>query len=143
MQVFRNPEAIPITAERARPLASAGPMVWPGPLDVVGWQPVLSALAGHTAATGVVAPGTVYAGYAPAGSFSLTKNGRAIPGHTVFGWARQYPHVPAGPATLSLRRFPFGPLGVLLELLAWVALTLALLGWPGFRARRARSGSES
>ncbi len=31
VQVFRNPEAIPITAERARPVASAGPMVWPGP----------------------------------------------------------------------------------------------------------------
>jgi hypothetical protein len=112
-------------------------------LDVVGWQPVLSALAGHTAATGVVASGTVYAGYAPAGSFSLTRQGRTLAGQSVFGWARQYPHVPAGSATLSLRRFPFGPLGVLVELMAWLALTLALLGWPRIRARRALKGSDS
>ncbi len=142
VQVFRNPEAIPITAERARPVASAGSVVWPGPLDVAGWQPVLSALAGHTAATGVLGSGTVYAGYAPAGSFTLTGSGGTIPGQSVFGWARQYPHVAAGPATLSLRRFPFGPLGVLVELLVWLVLTLALLGWPGLRARRGRKGSD-
>jgi GT2 family glycosyltransferase len=142
VSVFRNPEAIPITAQRARPLTSTVQQAWPGPLDVVGWQPVLSALAGHTSATGAVASGTVYAGYAPAGSFSLTQSGRALPGQSVFGWARQYLHVPAGSASLSLQRFPFGPLAVLVELLAWLVLTLALLGWPGIR-RRGRKAGES
>ena len=31
VQVFRNPEAIPVTAERARPVASTGQGTWPGP----------------------------------------------------------------------------------------------------------------
>ncbi len=136
VQVFRNPDAIPVTAQRARPVASAAHAAWAGPLDVVGWQPVLSALAGHTEATGVVAAGTVFAGYAPAGSFSLTQGGRSLAGQSVFGWARQYPHVPAGSATFSLRRFPYGPLAVLVELLAWLALTLALVGWSRTRPRR-------
>jgi hypothetical protein len=123
-------------------VAPSTSLTWPGPQDVVGWQPVLSALAGHAAATGGIGSGALYAGYAPAGSFSLTVGGRPQSGQSVFGWARQYPDVPAGSATLSLRRFPFGPLAVLVEVLVWLVVALALLGWPGSRWRRGREGGE-
>jgi GT2 family glycosyltransferase len=140
VQVFKNPKAIPLTAQRPRPLAPSTTLRWPGPQDVVGWQPVLGALAGHRAATGSVGSGAVYAGYAPAGSFSLTEHGRSLKRQSVFGWAAQYPQVPAGSASLSLRRFPYVPLGVLVELLSWVVLGLALLGWPRTPSRRAQIG---
>ncbi len=143
VQVFKNPEAIPITAQRARPVVLSKQLMWPSPQDVEGWQPVLSALANHTAANGVVTSGTVYAGYAPAGSFSLTQRGRPLSSQSVFGWARQYSHVSIGTASLSFQRFPFGPLAVLVELLAWVMLALALLGWPGARWWRTRRGEVS
>jgi hypothetical protein len=68
--------------------------------------------------------------------------GRPLSGESVFGWARQYPDVPAGSATLSLRRFPFGPLAVLVEVLVWLVVALALFGWPGSRWRRGREGGE-
>jgi hypothetical protein len=142
VQVFKNPEAIPITAERAPPLAPSTRLTWPSPGDVVGWQPVLGTLPGHADATGAVGSGAVYAGYAPAASFSLTERGRPLAGQPVFGWARQYPQVPAGTATLALRRFPFVPLGVLVEVLGWLVVALALLGWPGWRRRRGRAGGE-
>ena len=142
VQVFENPEAIPITAQRTRPVAPSTRLTWPGPQDVVGWQPVLSALAGHADATGGIRSGALYVGYAPAGSFSLTVRGRPLSGESVFGWARQYPDVPAGSATLSLRRFPFGPLAVLVEVLVWLVVALALFGWPGSRWRRGREGGE-
>ena len=143
VQVFVNPEAIPITAQRTRPVAPSAGLTWPGPADVVGWQPVLSAIGGHTAATGALGAGTVYTGYAPAGSFSLTVHGRPQASEPVFGWARQYPGVSAGSASLALRRFPFGPLAVLVELLAWVALALALLGWRGSPRRRGREAGAA
>jgi GT2 family glycosyltransferase len=142
VQVFKNAKAIPLTAQRAKPLAPSSTLRWPGPLDVVGWQPVLTALAGHTAATGsVAASGAVYAGYAPAGSFTLTERGRTLARQPVFGWAAQYPHVSAGSASLSLRRFPYGPVGVLLEVVSWVALALTLLGWPKRASRRRQIGA--
>jgi hypothetical protein len=141
VQVFVNPEAIPITAQRARPVVPSARLTWPGAQGVVGWQPVLGALAGHAEATGEVGPGAVYAGYAPAGSFSLTVGGRSQAGQSVFGWARQYPGASAGAATLALRRFPYGPLAVLVELLLWLVLVLALGGGPG-AGERGRVGGE-
>ena len=72
VQVYENGADMPVTATRAAALpvrASA----YPSATDVVGWQPVLSALADGAAATGAVPAGTLYAGYAPAGSFALTR----------------------------------------------------------------------
>jgi GT2 family glycosyltransferase len=142
VQVFKNAQAVPLTAQRARPVRPSARLTWPSAGDVVGWQPVLGVLAGHRAASGPVSSGTVYAGYAPAGSFSLHQQGRTVPRQSVFGWAAQYPGVSAGTASLSLRRFPYVPLGVLVEVLAWVVLALALLGWPR-SARRRRSEGEA
>jgi GT2 family glycosyltransferase len=136
VQLFKDPQAIPVTAQRARPVQPSARLTWPGPRDVVGWQPVLGTLVGHRSATGPVSSGTVYAGYAPAGSFSLHQQGRTVPRQVVFGWAAQYPGVSAGSASLSLRRFPYVPLAVLVEVLAWLGLLLALLGWP--RSARSR-----
>ena len=79
VQVFRNAQAIPLTAQRARPLPRTAATSWPGLDDIVGWRPVLSAVADHPGATGAIASGTVYAGYAPAGAFSLTQGGRSVP----------------------------------------------------------------
>jgi len=66
VQVFKNPEALPAAAQRRRPVSLA--TSFPGPLDLAGWQPVLSLTADRPRATGEVATGTVYAGYAPAGT---------------------------------------------------------------------------
>ena len=70
VQVYENGEDMPVTAARVAGLPSrAAP--YPSAADVAGWQPVLSALSDGAPATGPVSPGTLYAGYAPAGSFAL------------------------------------------------------------------------
>ena len=143
VDVFKNPEAIPLTAQRTRPLARTTTLVWPGALDVVGWQPVLSAMADHPASSGAISSGTVYAGYAPATSFSLTEQGRTVPRQPAFGWAGQYPDAAAGTATLALRQFPLVPLLVLVEVVGWLVLATALLGWLRVPRRRNRNRVES
>lgn len=99
-------------------------------------------MADDPGATGQIASGTVYAGYAPAGAFSLTQGRRSVARQSVYGWAGQYPGTSTGAATFSLTRFPSIPLVVLLEVLGWVVLAGALLGWSIPR-RRARPGEES
>ena len=92
-------------------------------------------------ATGVIGSGTVYSGYAPAGAFALTQDGRPLARRSAYGWAGQYPQASAGVATFSLTRFPYIPLAVLAEVLGWVVLAAALLGWSLPR-RRARPAEE-
>ncbi len=136
VQVYANSEYMPVTAERPAALPPVTTWSYPGAADVVGWQPVLSALASGTDATGAVASGTVYAGYAPAASFTLTSQGGAAARRPAFGWAAQYAAT-AGRGRLSLSQFPLVPLGVLLEVAAWVALAVALIGRP---RRRTHAG---
>jgi hypothetical protein len=124
VQVYENDEMMPVTAQRVSPLPPVHTWSYPGPTDIVGWKPVLGA-ATSPAASGLVAAGTLYAGYAPAGSFTLIGDGRAAVRRPAFGWAAQYP-VSRGRAALSLSQFPYVPLGVLLEVAAWVALAAAL-----------------
>jgi hypothetical protein len=126
VQVYENDELMPVTAQRAAPLPPVGEWSYPGPADVQGWQSVLGAST-SPAASGPVEAGTLYAGYAPAGSFKLVKDGRAAVRHPAFGWAAQYP-VSKGSATLSLSQFPYVPLGVVLEVAAWAVLAAALWG---------------
>ncbi len=128
-QVFENGDAMPVTGSRSTALP-AHESSFPSATDVVGWQPVLSALADGAAGTGAVPAGTLYAGYAPAGAFGLTVNGHAVTRQPAFGWAAQYPVTAAGRATLSLSRFPFIPMGVLAELAVWVVLALVVVGRP-------------
>jgi hypothetical protein len=142
VQVFKNPQAIPLSAQRARPLPVTATTSWPGLADIVGWHPVLSAAPDHPTATGVVGSGTVYSGYAPAGAFSLTQDRRPVALRPAYGWAGQYPGASAGVATFSLTRFPYIPLAVLAEVLAWVVLAAALSGWL-FPRRRAEPEPES
>jgi hypothetical protein len=142
VQVFRNADAIPLTAERDRPLTATAVTSWPGVGDLVGWHPVLSTVADHPGATGVISSGAVYASYAPAGDFSLTQHGRSVARRSAYGWAGEYPGVSAGVATFSLKRFPYVPLAVLVEVLGWAVLAAALLGWSIPR-RRARPEVES
>ncbi|MGA2932559.1 MAG: glycosyltransferase family 2 protein, partial [Acidimicrobiales bacterium] len=127
VQVFENGEDMPVTAERAAALPPVQTWSYPGAADVAGWQPVLSALSSGGPATGHVTAGTLYAGYAPAGSFTLSVDGRTVPQRPAFGWAAQYGAV-AGQASLSLSQFPYVPLAVVLELAAWVVLAAALIG---------------
>jgi GT2 family glycosyltransferase len=129
VEVFKNAQAMPVTGQRTRPLTPTTTTTWPGPLDIVGWQPVLSAMANHPSATGVLSAGTVYAGFAPAGSFTLTQGGRTVGRQPAFGWAAQYPSASAGPATLALKQFPLVPVLVLVEVLSWLALAAAFVGW--------------
>jgi GT2 family glycosyltransferase len=142
VQVFKNARVIPLSAERDRPLPVTATTSWPGLADILGWHPVLSAVADHPAGTGVVGSGTVYSGYAPAGAFSLTQNRRPVTLRPAYGWAGQYPGVSAGEASFSLTRFPYIPLAVLAEVLVWVVLAAALSGWSP-RRRRARPEPES
>jgi hypothetical protein len=138
VQVYENGEDIPVTAQRATALpAPTTALAFPSAADAVGWQPVLTALA-NAPATGPVAAGTLYAGYAPAGSFTLTVDGHRVARRPAFGWAGQYPGVPAGPAQLSFSRPPRVPLVVLLELIAWFLLGVALLGWRRWPFRLSR-----
>jgi hypothetical protein len=102
----------------------------------------LRARGDQAAAHGVISSGTVYAGYAPAGSFGLTVDGRTVDARPVFGWAGEYPATSGGPATLALHRFPFVPLAVLIELLGWVVLAGALAGWLPARRRRPHKATE-
>jgi hypothetical protein len=135
VEVFENQEAISLTAQRSQSLPTHAALTWPGPQDVLGWKPVLSALVHHASATGSVSSGTVYAGFAPAGRFALTEQGHTVEPRPAFGWAGQYAVASAGTATLALHRFPDVPLAVLVELLGWVVLAAALLGWPRRRRR--------
>jgi hypothetical protein len=130
VQVFKNADVIPLTAQRSRPVASKTLLSWPTSLDVTGWRPVLSTPESSGAATGVLSAGPVYAGYAPAGSFALTERGRSLERQPVFGWAGQYLGASVGKATLALRQVPYVPLAVTIEVLVWLALAVALLGWP-------------
>jgi hypothetical protein len=126
-QVYENGANMPVTAARtiALPVHAS---TYPSATDVAGWQPVLSPLSSGGPASGALPAGTLYAGYAPAGSFSLTLDGHAAARQPAFGWAAQYAVSAKGDATLSLSQFPFVPLVVVLELAAWVLLALALMG---------------
>jgi hypothetical protein len=138
VQVFENSEDIPVVAQRATPtLDPSRAWSYPGAGDTVGWKPVLGPPVPATA-RGVVSPGTLYVGEAPAGRFTLTVNGHAVARRPAFGWAAQYA-TPAGPATLDVDALPLVPLGVALEVLAWLVLAFALAGgrrWPRRGARR-------
>jgi GT2 family glycosyltransferase len=136
VQVFRNAAVMPVTAARTRALPSTTALSWPTAPDVVGWRPVLDALAGREAATGELSPGTVYAAYAPAGSFTLTQGGRRVTRQPVFGWAAQFTGTTTGTARLSLRQFPYVPLAVASEVALWLVLATALVGRRRTRARR-------
>jgi hypothetical protein len=140
VQVFRNTDAIALTAQRSHALAATAQERWPDVGDVTGWRPVLNAHADHPAARGAIAAGTVYVGYAPAGAFALLQEGGPVARQPAFGWAGQYPAAAAGQATLELRQFPWVSLAVLVEVLGWVVLASALLGWP---RRRAHPGEEA
>ena len=76
--------------------------------------------------SGPVRTGTVYAGYAPAGDFALTVDGRSVRRQPAFGWAAQFATTP-GRASLSYSQFPYVPLAVLAEVAVWVVLA-ALVG---------------
>jgi GT2 family glycosyltransferase len=134
VQVFVNRSFIPVTAARGAPLPSGSRWTYPGAADVLGWRPALSSSSASGSASGPVRSGTVYAAYAPAGSFSLETGGKQAVRRQAFGWAAQYA-TPAGSATLSFTSFPYVPVSVLLEVVLWATLALALLGWP-LRARR-------
>ena len=130
VQVYEVGDAIPVTAARTAQLPAVRVWSFPGAADVVGWQPVLGNLAAGYPGTGdLPAAGTLYAGYAPAGSFTLTQLGRSVPSRPAFGWASQY-SVARGPASLSFSSFPYVPLLVLLEIAAWLVLLIALIRRP-------------
>ncbi len=125
--VFENDETMPVTGQRLAPLPAVSSWSYPGEADVAGWQPVLGSLAGSASEASAVRTGTVYAGYAPAGSFSLSVDGHPATRRPAFGWAAQYATTD-GRAQLSLSQFPYVALAVLAEVVLWVALLAALVG---------------
>ena len=130
VQVYLNASVVPTTAQRSKPnLPATSALSWPSANDVMGWQPVLTGLAQQHAATGRLSEGTVYAGYAPAGDFRLSEDGRPVAERSAFGWAGQYSAAVPGEAKLSFHQIPYVPLAVLLEFLGWILLAALLLGW--------------
>jgi hypothetical protein len=127
ISVFENDEAMPVTAQRTTALPVVRGWSYPSAADVVGWQPVLGSLSEPASAPSLVGAGTLYAGYAPAGHFTLRVDGRAQPQRPAFGWAAQYPTT-KGHAELTLSQFPFVPLAVAAEVVVWVVLLAALVG---------------
>jgi hypothetical protein len=65
----------------------------------------------------------------------LLQAGRSVARQPAFGWAGQYRIAAAGRATFALRQFPLIPLAVLVEVLGWIVLASALLGYPRRRVR--------
>jgi hypothetical protein len=129
VQIYENAESIAVTAQRSGPaLSSRPPWSFPSAADVQGWTPALGPLLHGHGATGSLAAGTLYAGYAPAGDFSLRSGSHAVARRPAFGWAGQYPHTTAGPATLGFDGVPYVPVLVLLELIGWLLLAVALIG---------------
>jgi hypothetical protein len=65
---------------------------------------------------------------APAGRWSLVgPSGTADPRSSSFGWAAQYRVAAAGTAILRFDGGPWAPLGVLVELVLWLAVAAALI----------------
>ncbi|MGO8861804.1 MAG: glycosyltransferase [Acidimicrobiales bacterium] len=142
VQVFKNEEVIPTSAQRSTPLMPTATTSWPSSEEIAGWRPVLGGLASGHGASGVLASGTVYAGYAPAGSLQLTQHGRTLERQPAFGWAAQFPTASAGTATMAVRRAPYVPLSVTLEVIVWLALAAAVLGWARPLGRRRAERTE-
>jgi hypothetical protein len=140
ISVFQNDEAMPLTAQRAAPLPASENWAYPSAADAVGWQPVLASPSAPASGSGhgPVQPGTLYAGYAPAGRFALSVDGRPVTRQPAFGWAAQF-STAKGDAELSLSQFPYVPLAVLAEVVVWVVLLAALVG----RRRRPRPAHRS
>jgi GT2 family glycosyltransferase len=130
VQVYKNDSVIPVTAQRSVP--STLPPVHvsrPTELDVEGWLPILSPLTAKHPGVGPVGNGTAYVSYAPSSHFTLTIDHHAAARRDAFVWASSYPNAPKGRATLTFTGPPYVPVAVLVELLAWVMLAAALLGW--------------
>ena len=91
--VFQNDEAMPVTAQRAAPLP-VGPRRGPIRARPTWWDGNPCCLRCRaSSAHGPVKAGTVYAGYAPAGKFSLTVDGRSVhaaPGVRMGGAVRHH-----------------------------------------------------
>jgi hypothetical protein len=139
VQVFENDEPMPDIAQRVAPLPVERSWSYPSGADVAGWQPLLTSLSASQPVATPTQAGTVYAGYAPAGSFALTVDGRSVRAQPAFGWAAQYATA-KGRAQFTLSQFPWVPLGVLAEVVVWVVLVAALVGR---RRARPRPGHRS
>jgi GT2 family glycosyltransferase len=135
LSVFQNAETVPVTAQRGSGVTTRATSPFPGVNDVTGWRPALSPLAPGPAAVGAVGAGTVLAAYAPAGNLQLRVNGHAVPERGAFKWAAQF-STPPGAASLTVAHAPFIPAAVILEMVAWLVLALALLGWRRWPLRR-------
>jgi hypothetical protein len=138
VSVFENSEVMPAVGQRSTALGVGATWTFPSAADVAGWQPALRSIS-EKSASGTVTGADVYAGYAPAGALTLSAAGRAVARQPAFGWAAQFDGTTAGPATLKVDVWPYIPVGVVLEVVGWLVLTLALLGWrrwPRFGARR-------
>ena len=128
-QVFENTAFHGITAERAAPLP---PSALPGARGAArGWTPALAT----TTWDGPVAKGTLLAGLAPAGDFSLSVGGTAAPRSSAYGWAASW-RVAQGSAVLSLQALPLNGALAAVTVLIWVAA--AALGIRPARLARAR-----
>jgi glycyl-tRNA synthetase alpha subunit len=104
-------------------------------VGAAGWVPSLD----PTTGAGPVRPGSLLTALAPAGDFTATVNGTAMPRDLAFGWAPAW-QVQKGEAQITLEAFPVNGLLAALVLLLWIAIAASALGVDRFErfARLAR-----
>lgn len=120
--VFVVTESHGIVAARGRPLAAGAT---PGePAAARDWTPAL----GTFTARGAMGTGTLLAALAPAGDFTATLDGTALPRASAFGWEATWSTPHAGTVVLSRSAPPLDALLAAAVLALWCALLLGALG---------------
>ncbi|MHB1517612.1 MAG: glycosyltransferase [Acidimicrobiales bacterium] len=144
--VYGNTDWLPQVAELPagrRPVSHGGVGVLagrPGTSPVPGARPVLTGTPAARAYRGPVSAGTVFAAFAPSGSWVLTQAG-GTPAHESqsFGWAARYRVTRPGPAVLGFEGGITVPITFVASLLTWLVALVALLGRRPTASRRRRS----
>jgi len=147
--VFANTApVVPVRAARTGAAVTTGPAA--GGADLRGWRDALPGPPGSRAYAGRLATGTVAVSYAPAGRWELSVDGRTTQRSPAFGWAAQFRVPEPGSGRLWFAGSVWLPLGLLAQVLLWVAVAGAILGrrrwldwwWTPAAARVARGRSR-
>ena len=110
-------------------------------------RPVLPGPPASSSFAGPLSAGTVVAGMAPAGRFTLTVGGRSVADAGGAGWAGRYPVPAAGSGSLGFGGGPWPALALLYSLVLWIGAVALVVGrrrveeqWWRMRNRRSRAG---
>jgi GT2 family glycosyltransferase len=127
-----GPGSAPAAAAAALPVGTPASLpattTRPGQPVIPGAVPVLPGPPARRSYQGPVPGGVVLAAVSPAGRWTLVSStGTVEPATSSFGWAAQYRVPAATSATLRFRGGPWAPLGLVVEVLLWLAAAAALV----------------